>query len=175
MQYQSSTCKFSGFCSGVAKDSNILWYDTATLSNHILTLPDSLQSDTLCLYTVTFPPTPGILLGHVIAWKWWQSVALKCWDSVTQSWSITSQKNRILKMLKNFFRMAGDWPLPALNLQKHLPMNTAKFDTYTVKISGLMRKWDITFHQKLKYISMYNLSCLNSVRTQVWVFSSVAV
>lgn len=121
----------------------------------ILTLAESLQPDTLCLYTVTFPPAPGILLGHVVPWKWWQSVALKCWDSVTQSWSITSQKNRILKMLKNFFkRMPGYWPLSGLNLQKHLPMNTAKFDTHTVKISGLRKKGDITFHQKLKYISM---------------------
>lgn len=50
--------------------------------------------------------------------------------------------------------MAGNCPLPALNLQKHLPMNTAKFDKHTVKISGLMKKWDITFYQKLKYISM---------------------
>jgi len=33
-------------------------------------------------------------------------------------------------------------------------MNTAKFDTHTVKISGLRKKGDMTFHQKLKYISM---------------------
>jgi len=98
MQQQSSTCKVSGFCSGVAKDSNLLWYGTATLNNHILTLADSLQPDTLCLYMVTFPPAPGILLGHVVPWKWWQSVALKCWDCYPLM-SITSQKNRILKML----------------------------------------------------------------------------
>jgi hypothetical protein len=47
---QNAKAEFWGFCSGVVKDSNLLWYDTATLSNHILTLSDSLQLGTMCLY-----------------------------------------------------------------------------------------------------------------------------
>jgi len=51
-------------------------------------------------------------------------------------------------------------------------MNTAKFDAHTMKISGLMKKWDITFQQKLKYVTFHVWIVF---QTQVWILSSVAV